>query len=59
MDGEYAGLPSDFDINADISTLTQQLKNIPLTMYFHNLVMRMEMKKAKREGRTFNINWSY
>ena len=58
MDGEYDGLPPDFDIDANIPTLTHQLKSIPLTTYFYNLVMRMEMEKAQREGRTLNINRS-
>ena len=52
MDDEYVGLPPDFDINDNIPTFTQQLKRVPLCMYFYNLLMRMEMKKAKREGRT-------
>ena len=53
MDDEYAGLPPDFDINANIQTLTYDLKRVPLAMYFYNLVKRMELEKAKREGRTF------
>ena len=52
MDNEYIGLPADFDINDNIPTLTQQLKKVPLTTYFYNLLMRMELKKAKRDGRT-------
>ena len=51
MDDEYSGLPADFDINDNIPTLNQQLKKVPLTMYFHNLLMRMEKDKAKRDGR--------
>ena len=53
MDDEYSGLPADFDINDNIPTLNQQLKKVPLTMYFHNLLMRMEKDKAKRDGRTW------
>ena len=53
MDDEYSGLPVDFDINENIPTLTQQLKKVPLTMYFYNLLMRMEKDKAKRDGRTW------
>ena len=53
MDDEDACLPADFDINANIPTLTQQLKKIPLTTYFYNLLMRMEGDKAKRDGRTW------
>ena len=52
MDDEYSGLPADFDINENIPTLNQQLKKVPLTMYFYHLLMRMEKKKAKRDGRT-------
>ena len=52
MDDEDACLPADFDINANIPTLTQQLKKIPLTTYFYNLLMRMEGDKAKLDGRT-------
>ena len=52
MDDGYVGLPADFDINANISILTQQLKKVPLKMYFYNLLMRMEKNKAKRDGRT-------
>ena len=60
MDDEHtvkAGLPPDFDINANIQTLTYNLKRVPLTTYFYNLVKRMELEKAKREGRTFKIYW--
>ena len=57
MDVEHVGLPPDFDINANIPTLSYQLKSVPLTEYFYNLVKRMEMEKAKREGRKFKINW--
>ena len=53
MDDEYIGLPADFDINDNIPTLTQQLKKVPLTTYFYNLLMRMELDKAKRDGRTW------
>ena len=53
MDDEDVGLPPDFDINANIQTLVYDLKRVPGTMYFYNLVKRMELKKAKREGRTF------
>ena len=52
MGDGYSGLPVDFDINDTIPTLTQQLKKVPLTMYFYNLLMRMELNKAKRDGRT-------
>ena len=52
MDDEYVGLPADFDINDNITTLTQQMKRVPLAMYFYNLIMRMEKGKARREGRT-------
>jgi len=52
MDNEYVGLPTDFDINENIPTLTQQLKKVPLSEYFYNLLMRMELDKAKRDGRT-------
>ena len=52
MDDEYIGLPADFDINENITILTQQLKKVPLTTYFYNLLMRMEKDKAKRDGRT-------
>lgn len=45
------GLPDDFDINSNITTLRQQLGRTPLSMYFHNLVMRMENKKARKAGR--------
>ena len=53
MDDEHSGLPADFDINDNIPTLNQQLKKVPLTMYIHNLLMRMEKDKAKRDGRTW------
>ena len=52
MDDGYSGLPADFDINDNIPTLTQQLKKVPLKMYFYNLLKRMELNKAKRDGRT-------
>ena len=52
MNDEYIGLPADFDINENIPTLTQQLKKVPLTTYFYHLLMRMELDKAKRDGRT-------
>ena len=50
--GEEDGLPTDFDINANIPTLTLQIKKVPMCMYYHNYIMRMEKKKAKRDGRT-------
>ena len=53
MDDEYCGLPTDFDINENIPTLNQQLKKVPLSMYFYHLLMRMELDKAKRDGRTW------
>ena len=53
MDDEYAGLPPDFDIDANIQTVTYDLKTVRLAMYFYNLVKRMELEKATREGRTF------
>ena len=53
MDDEYSGLPKDFDINDNIPTLNQQLKKVPLSMYFYHLLMRMEKDKAKRDGRTW------
>jgi len=53
MDDEYIGLPADFDINENITILTQQLKKVPLSEYFYNLLMRMEKDKAKRDGRTW------
>ena len=58
MDDEYSGLPADFDINENIPTLNQQLKKVPLTMYFYHLLMRMELDKAKRDGRTWYVNMS-
>ena len=51
MDDEYSGLPVDFDINDNIPTFKEQLKKVPLTTYFYNLLMRMEKDKAKRDGR--------
>ena len=51
MDDEYSGLPVDFDINENIPTFKEQLKKVPLTMYFYNLLIRMEKDKAKRDGR--------
>ena len=56
MDDEHDGLPKDFDINANIPTIIQELKSVPPTEYFYHLVMRMEMEKAQRESRTFNMN---
>ena len=51
MDDQH-GLPADFNIDTNIPTLSLQLQRVPLTTYFHNLIMRMEEEKAKREGRT-------
>ena len=58
MDDEYCGLPTGFDINDNIPTLNQQLKKVPLSMYFYHLLMRMELDKAKRDGRTWYVNMS-
>ena len=59
MDDEHAGLPKNFDIDANILTVIHQLKSVPLSMYFYYLIMRMEMEKAQRENRTLNMNnWS-
>ena len=45
------GLPTDFDINANLSILRQQLKNVPLTEYFYILILRLEKKRAEESGR--------
>ena len=59
MDDEHAGLPKNFDIDANILTVIHQLKSVPLSMYFYHLIMRMEMEKAQRENRKLkNMNWS-
>ena len=42
-------LPDDFNINATIPILRQQLKKIPLTEYFHNLILREEKKRAGKD----------
>ena len=55
---QYA-LPSDFNIDAAIPTLTLQLNRVPLRMYFHNLVMRLENDKAKRDGRMYDLITMY
>ena len=49
------GLPTDFDINANIPTLTLQIKKVPMCMYYHNYIMRMEKEKAERDGRTYGV----
>ena len=46
-------MPPDFDINANIPTLREQFKKIPLVMSFHHLIRRLEEQKAKNDGRTF------
>ena len=53
MEDERTGLPEDFDIDENITMLTHQLKRVPLTTYFYNLLMRMELDKAKRDGRAY------
>ena len=47
-------LPADFNINATISILREQLKKVPLKEYFHNLILRMEKERARagKDGRT-------
>ena len=42
-------LPDDFNINATIPVLREQLKKIPLTEYFHNLILREEKKRAGKD----------
>ena len=46
-------MPPDFDINANIPTLREQFKKIPLVMSFHHLIRRLEEQKAKKDGSTF------
>jgi len=47
-------LPADFDINATIPILSEQLKKVPLKDSFHNLILRMEKERARagNDGRT-------
>ena len=40
-------LPADFDINATIPILREQLKKVPLKDPFHNLILRMEKERAR------------
>ena len=42
-------LPDDFNINATIPILREQLKKIPLTEYFHNFILREEKKRAEKD----------
>ena len=57
------GLPKDFNINATIPTLSEQLKKTPLTEYFYNLILRLETEKAETDGRVlhyyFDIYYVY
>ena len=46
-------MPPDFDINANIPTLREQFKKIPLVMYFHHLIRRLEEQKAKKDVSMF------
>ena len=43
------GLPTDFDINANLSILSQQLEHVPLTEYFHNLILDLERKRIEKK----------
>ena len=53
-------LPDDFNINATIPILREQLKKIPLTEYFHNLILREEKKEPeKTEVRSYSISVYY
>ena len=47
-------LPDDFNINATIPILREQLKKVSLKEYFHNLILRMEEERARagKDGRT-------
>ena len=51
-DSEPVGLPDDFDINSPIPIVADALKRVPLSMYFHNLIKRLEEKRAKLTGCT-------
>ena len=44
-------LPADFDINATIPILSEQLKKVPLKDSFHNLILRMEKERARARAR--------
>ena len=45
------GLPKDFNINATIPTLSEQLKKTPLTEGFYDYILRLETEKAETDGR--------
>jgi len=49
-DNELHELPHDFDINESIPVLREQFKKIPLSMYFHNLVLRLENEMRRKSG---------
>ena len=53
------GLPTDFDINANLSILSQQLEHVPLTEYFHNLILDLERKRVEKSGRTLHYYFIY
>ena len=51
-DSEPVGLPDDFDINAPIPIVADTLKRVPMSMYFHNYIKRLEENRAKLAGCT-------
>jgi hypothetical protein len=51
-DPKPVGLPDDFDINSPIEIVSDTLKRVPLSMYFHNYIKRLEEERANLAGCT-------
>ena len=51
-DPKPVGLPDDFDINSPIAIVSDTLKRVPLSMYFHNYIKRLEEERANLAGCT-------
>ena len=52
-DPKPVGLPDDFDINSPIAIVSDTLKRVPLSMYFHNYIKRLEEERANLSGCTW------
>ena len=52
-DEELDGLPDDFNIDWSIVKINTVLTRLPLSIQFYHLIMRLETRKAVRDGRMY------
>ena len=52
-DEELDGLPDDFNIDWSIVKINTVLTRLPLSIQFYHLIMRLEKRKAVRDGRMY------